>query len=115
MTTTQHGEPSESEYDTEEMDPEDNRDDVDDKDYDVCVGSDTTFKSSSHDTDRTNRTTTANRTQRRYQRKRNESRGRCLTNARKEDERCKGKVVLSLFRDSPKEGAPNIHRLAPRS
>ena len=66
----------------------------------VSVGSDTTFKSSGHDTDRTNRMTTANRTQRRNQRKRKESRGRRPTNARKEDERHKGKVVLSLFRDS---------------
>ena len=48
---------------------------------------------------------TANRTQRRNQRKRKESRGRRPTNARKEDERRKGRVVLSLFRDSPKEGA----------
>ena len=97
-------EPSESEYDTEEMDPEENRDDVEEDDDDVSVGSDTTFKSSGHDTDQTNRTTTANRTQRRNQRKRKESRGRHPTNARKEDERRKGKVVLSLFWDSPKEG-----------
>ena len=93
-------EPSESEYDTEETDPKENKDDDD-----VSVGSDTTFKSSGHDTDRTNRTTTANRTQRRNQRKRKESRGQRPTNARKEDERRKGKVVLSLFWDSPKEGA----------
>ena len=65
----------------------------------------TTFKSSGHDTDRTNRTTTANRTQRCNQQKRKESRGQRPTNARKEDKRHKGKVVLSLFRDSPKEGA----------
>ena len=38
-------------------------------------------------------------------RKRKESRGQRPTNARKEDERRKGKVVLSLFWDSPKEGA----------
>ena len=50
-------EPSESEYDTEEMDPEEDRDDVEGDDDDVSVGSDTTFKSSGHDTDRTNRTT----------------------------------------------------------
>ena len=98
-------EPSESEYNTEETDPEEDRDDVEGDDDDVSVGSDTTFKSSGHDTDQTNRTTTANRTQRRNQRKRKESRGRHPTNARKEDERRKGKVVLSLFRDSPKEGA----------
>ena len=98
-------EPSESEYDTEETDPEEDRDNVEGNDDDVSVGSDTTFKSSGHDTDRTNRMTTANRTQRRNQRKRKESWGWRATNARKEDERRKGKVVLSLFRDSPKEGA----------
>ena len=91
-------EPSESEYDTEEMDPEEDDDDV-------SVGSDTAFRSSGHGTDRTNRMTTANRTQRRNQRKCKESRGRCPMNARKEGERSKGKVVLSLFWDSPKEGA----------
>ena len=90
-------EPSESEYDTKETDPEENRDDVDEDDDDVSVGSDTTFKSSGHDTERTNRTTTANQTQRHNQWKHKESRGQCPTNARKEDERRKGKVVLSLF------------------
>ena len=98
-------EPSESEYDTEETDLEQDRDDVEGDDDDVSVGSDTTFKSSGHDTDQTNRTTTANQTQRCNQQKHKESRGRRPTNARKEDERRKGKVVLSLFRDSPKEGA----------
>ena len=98
-------EPSESEYDTEEMDPKKNRDDMEEDDDNASVGSDTTFKSSGHDTDRTNRTTTASRTQRRNQRMRKEGRGRRPTNARKEDKRRKGKVVLSLFRDSPKEGA----------
>ena len=98
-------EPSESEYDTEEMDPEENRDDVEEDDDNASVGSDTTFKSSGRDTDQTNRTTTANRTQRRNQQKRKEGRGQHPTNARKEDDRRKGKVVLSLFRDSPKEGA----------
>ena len=96
-------EPSESEYETEEMGPEEERDDVEGDD--VSAGSDTTFKSSGHDTDRTNRMTTVNRTQRHNQRKHKESQGRHPTNARKEDERRKGKVVLSLFRDSPKEGA----------
>ena len=98
-------EPSESEYNTEEMDPEEDRDDDEGDDDDASVGSDTTSKSSGHNMDRTNRTTTANRTQRRNQRKRKESRGWRPTNARKEEERRKGKVVLSLFRDSPKEGA----------
>ena len=44
-------EPSESEYDTEETDPKEDRDDVEGDDDDVSVGSDTTFKSSGHDTD----------------------------------------------------------------
>ena len=98
-------EPSELEYDTEETDPKEDRDDVEGDDDDASVGSDTTSKSSGHNTDRTNRMTTAYWTQRRNQQKRKESRGRRPTNARKEDERCKGRVVLSLFRDSPKEGA----------
>ena len=97
-------EPSELEYDTEETDPEEDRDDVEGDDDDASVGFDTTSKSSGHNTDWTNRTTTANRTQRHNQRKRKESRGRCPTNGRKEEERHKGKVVLSLFWDSPKEG-----------
>ena len=42
-------EPSESECDTEEMDPEENRDDMEEDDDDVSVGSNTTFKSSGHD------------------------------------------------------------------
>ena len=59
-------EPSESEYNTEETDPEESRDKMEDDDN-ASVASDTTFKSSGHDTDRTKRTTTANRTQRRNQ------------------------------------------------
>ena len=98
-------EPSELEYDTEEMDPEEDRDDVEGDDDDASVGSDTTSKSSGHNMDRTNRMTTANWTRRRNQWKHKESRGWCPTNARKEEERRKGKVVLSLFRHSPKEGA----------
>ena len=45
-----------------------------------------------------------NRNHRHNQRKWNENRGKHPTNAKKEEDRCKGKVVLSLFRDSPKEG-----------
>ena len=55
--------------------------------------------------DRTHRTNTTNRNQRRNQWKRKEGQGRCPTNAKKEEDRRKGKVVLSLFWDSPKEGA----------
>ena len=63
------------------------------------------YKSSGHDMDRTHRTNTANRNQRCNQRKCKEDWGQCPTNAKKEEDRCKGKVVLSLFWDSPKEGA----------
>ena len=97
-------EPSKSEYDTQEMDPEEPKDDMEEDGDDVSVGSDTTFKSSGHDTDLTHRTTTVNRTREHNQRKRKEGLGRHPTNSRKEDERHKGKVVLSLFRDSQKEG-----------
>ena len=76
-------EPAESEYDTQVTDPEEDRDDVEGDDDDVSVCSDTTFKSRGHDTDRTNRMTTANWTQRRNQRKHKESRGWRSTNARK--------------------------------
>ena len=97
-------EPSEFEYDTEETDPEDPEDYPEDDD-DTSVGSNSTYKSSGHDTDRTRKTNTSNRNQKRNQRKRKEGRGRHPTNAKKEEDRRKGKVVLSLFRDSPKEGA----------
>ena len=98
-------EPSEFEYDTKETDPEDPEDSPEEDDDDTSVGSDLTYKSSGHDTDRTHRTNTANRNQRCNQRKRKEGWGRRPTNAKKEEDRRKGKVVLSLFRDSPKEGA----------
>ena len=54
--------------------------------------------------DRTHRTNTANQKQRRNQWKCKEGRDQHPTNAKKEEDRHKGKVVLSLFRDSPKEG-----------
>ena len=44
-------EPSESEYNTEETDPKEDRDDVEGDEDDVSVGSDTTSRSSSHNTD----------------------------------------------------------------
>ena len=68
------------------------------------MGSDSTYKSSGHDTDRTHRTNTSNRNQKRNQQKRKEGWGQRPTNAKKEEDRHKGKVVLSLFPDSPKEG-----------
>ena len=82
-------------------DPEDGPEEDDD---DASVGSDSTYKLSGHDTDQTHRTNTANRNQRRNQRKCKEGQGWCPTNAKKEEDRRKGKVVLSLFWDSPKEG-----------
>ena len=97
-------EPSELEYDTKETDPEGLDDDPKEDDDDASMGSDSTYKSSGHDTDRTHRSNTANRNQRCNQRKCKEGQSRCPTNAKKEKDRCKGKVVLSLFWDSPKEG-----------
>ena len=58
-----------------------------------------------HNSDRTQRTNISDRNRRCNQRKRKEHRFRHPTNAKKEEDRRKGKVVLSLFRDSPKEGA----------
>ena len=98
-------EPSEFEYDTEETDPEDPEDGPEEEDDDASVGSDSTYKSSGHDMDQTHRTNTANRNQRHNQQKCKERRGWRPTNAKKEEDRRKGKVVLSLFWDSPKEGA----------
>ena len=98
-------EPSEFEYDSEQTDPEEPQDDPEEDEDDASVGSDSMHKSSGHNMDRTHRTNTANWNQRRNQRKCKENWGKCPTNAKKEEDRRKGKVVLSLFRDSPKEGA----------
>ena len=98
-------EPSEFKYDTKETDPEGPEDGPEQDDDDASVGSNSTYKSSGHDTDRTHRTNTANQNQRCNQRKCKEGRGRRPTNAKREEDRHKGKVVLSLFWDSPKEGA----------
>ena len=96
-------EPSEFEYDSEETDP--GGLDNDPEEDDASASSDSTYKSNRHDTDRTRRTNISNCNHRRNQRKWKEHRFRHPTNAKKEEDRCKGKVVLSLFRDSPKEGA----------
>ena len=96
-------EPSEFEYDSEETDPEEPEDDPEEDD--ASVSSDLTYKSNGHDTDRTCRTNILNCNRRCNQRKRKEHRGRHPTNAKREEDRHKGKVVLSLFWDSPKEGA----------
>ena len=96
-------EPLEFEYDSEEMDPREPEDDPEEDD--ASVSSNSTYKSNGHDTDWTRRTNISNRNHRCNQRKQKEHRFRHPTNAKKEEDRCKGKVVLSLFRDSPKEGA----------
>ena len=96
-------EPSEFEYDSEETDPGEPEDDPEEDD--ASVSSDSTYQSNGHDTDWTCRTNISNRNHRHNQRKRKEHRFRHPTNAKKEEDRRKGKVVLSLFRDSPKEGA----------
>ena len=92
----------EFEYDSEETDPGEPEDDPEEDD--ASVNSDSTYKSSGHNTDWTCRTNILNCNHRCNQRKRKEHRFRHPTNANKEEDRCKGKVVLSLFRDSPKEG-----------
>ena len=96
-------EPLEFEYDSEETNPKEPEDDPEEDD--ASVASNSTYKSSGHDTDRTCRTNIINRNHRCNQRKRKEHRGRHPTNAKREEDRRKGKVVLSLFWDSPKEGA----------
>ena len=88
-------EPSEFEYDSEETDPGEHEDDPEEDD--ASISSDSTYKSNGHDSDRTRRTNIANRNHRRNQRKRKEHRFRHPTNAKKEEDRQKGKVVLSLF------------------
>ena len=95
-------EPWEFEYDSEETDPREPEDDPEEDD--ASISSDSTYKSNGHDSDRTRRTNISNRNHRCNQRKRKEHRFRHPTNAKKEEDRRKGKVVLSLFRDSPKEG-----------
>ena len=92
----------EFEYDSEETDPGEPEDDPEEDD--ASVSSDSTYKSNGHDSDQTRRTNISNRNHRRNQRKRKEHRFRHPTNAKKEEDRRKGKVVLSLFRDSLKEG-----------
>ena len=69
-------EPSEFEYNSE-TDPEGPEDDPKEEDDDASVGSDSTLKSSSHDTDQIHRTNTAIRNQRCNQRKCKEGWGRC--------------------------------------
>ena len=98
-------EPLEFEYDSEETDPEGPEHDPEEDDGSVSVGSDSMYKSSDRDTDRTCRSNTTNRNQRRNQWKWKEGRGWRPTNTKKEEDKRKGKVVLSLFWDSPKEGA----------
>ena len=98
-------EPSEFKYDTEETDLEGLEDDPKGGDDDASVGSDSTYKSSGHDTDQTRRTNAANWNQRCNQQKCKKGWGWRPTNAKREEDQRKGKVVLFLFRDSPTEGA----------
>ena len=98
--------PSEFEYDSKETvgaeDDIDGNEQEDDESASVC--SDSTCRWSDHDTDRTRQTNTSNRNQRHNHGKHKEHHGQRPTNARKEENKCTGKVVLSLFLDSPKEG-----------
>ena len=95
-------EPSEFEYDSEETDPGEPEDDLEEDD--ASVSSNSMYKSNGYNTDQTRRTNISNHNHRCNQRKWKEHRFRHPTNAKKEEDRRKGKVVLSLFRDSPKEG-----------
>ena len=95
-------EPSEFEYDSEETNPGEPEDDPEEDD--ASVSSDSTYKSNRQDTARTHRTNILNCNHRCNQRKWKDHRFRHLTNAKKEEDRHKGKVVLSLFQDSLKEG-----------
>ena len=88
-------EPLEFEYDSEETDPGEPEDDPEEDD--ASEGSDLTYQSNRHDTDRTRRTNILNRNHRCNQRKRKEHRFRHPTNTKKEEDRHQGKVVLSLF------------------
>ena len=96
-------EPLEFEYDSEETDPGEPEDDPEEDD--ASMSSYSTYKSNGYDSDWTRRTNISNRNHRRNLRKRKEHRFRHPTNAKKEEDRRKGKVILSLFQDSPKEGA----------
>ena len=64
----------------------------------TSVFSDCTTQQSGYDTDRSHRTNTSNQNQKC-------NRGSHPINAKKEEDKHTGKVVLSLFWDSPKEGA----------
>ena len=77
-------EPSDLKYDMEETDPEGPELDPEDDDDDAYAGSNSTYKSSGHDTDRTRRSDTANQNQRRNQCKRKEGCRWHPTNAKKE-------------------------------
>ena len=88
-------EPSEFEYDSGETDPREPEDDLEEDD--ASVSSDSMYKSNGHDTDRTRRTNISNHNHRHNQRKWKEHRFRHPTNTKKEEDRHKGKVVLSLF------------------
>ena len=74
-------EPSEFEYDSEETDPKEPEDDPEEDD--ASMGSNSTYKSSGHNTDQTCRTNIINRNHKRNQRKRKEHRGRHPTNAKR--------------------------------
>ena len=58
-----------------------------------------------YDTDRTEGSNMANRDKKRLKQKQRENRTARATNAKKEQDKKSGKVVLPLFRESRKEGA----------
>ena len=80
-------------------------------------GSNTTYSDqpshqSGYDTDRSRRTNTSNRARKRDWKKRKENRERHPTNAKKEENKRNGKVVLSLFPRFPQGRSPDLYRLA---
>ena len=101
---------SEFEYDSEKTDPGEPEDDQEEDD--ASVSSDLTYKLNRHDSDQTCRTNISNHNHRRNQRNRKEHRFRHPTNAKKEEDRRKGKVVLSVPR-LPEGGRLDLHGLAP--
>ena len=96
-------EPSEFEYDSEETDPREPEDELEEDD--ASISSDLTYKSNGHDTDRTHRTNILSHNHRRNQRKCKEHRFRHPMNAKKEEDRHKAKWSC-LCSEIPQRRAP---------
>ena len=101
--------PSDFEYESDdppELDPEHVDTDYDEEEDGVFSGySSAGSVAVGYETDRTERSNTANRNKKRQKQKQRENRMARATNAQKEQDKRSGKVVLPLFRESGKEGA----------